>query len=324
MGSNPTLSATGRSQSLTKAMNIGLVGLGKIARDQHLPAIAATDGAALVAIASRNATLEGVDSYSSLRDMLDGVPALDAVVLCQPPEARFDAAKMALAAGKHVFLEKPPGATVSEVQMLVTLAERYQVTLFASWHSRFGAAVAAAKDWISTHTIIGINIQWKEDVRRWHPGQDWIFQPGGFGVFDPGINALSILTEIIREPIRLIDATMHMPINRQAPTAASLQLMTVSDVPITATFDFLQKGPQNWDIFIEAGNDQLHLGAGGNELSINGVVQKVYTSAEYPLMYRHFVNLAASGKSDVDLAPLQLVADAFMRGRMIATDAFDF
>ena len=32
---------------------------------------------------------------------------------------------------------------------------------------------------------------------RWHPGQEWIWQAGGFGVFDPGINALSIVTRIL-------------------------------------------------------------------------------------------------------------------------------
>jgi D-galactose 1-dehydrogenase len=42
-----------------------------------------------------------------------------------------------------------------------------------------------------------VNVIWREDVRVWHPGQDWIWQPGGLGVFDPGINALSIITHIL-------------------------------------------------------------------------------------------------------------------------------
>jgi D-galactose 1-dehydrogenase len=100
------------------SIRLGLVGLGKIARDQHLPAIAATDGIELVAVASRNATAEGVNNYPDLAAMLDGEPGLDAVVLCQPPQFRFEAARDALAAGKHVFLEKPPGASVSEAQAL--------------------------------------------------------------------------------------------------------------------------------------------------------------------------------------------------------------
>ena len=104
---------------MTRSLQFGLVGFGKIARDQHLPAIAKTDGAELVAIASRNAAAEGLHNYPDLDAMLAGEPELDAVILCQPPQARFDSARTALRARKHVFLEKPPGATVSEVEALV-------------------------------------------------------------------------------------------------------------------------------------------------------------------------------------------------------------
>ena len=41
-----------------------------------------------------------------------------------------------------------------------------------------------------------MDIIWHEDVHKWHPGQRWIWEPGGFGVFDPGINAFSIATKI--------------------------------------------------------------------------------------------------------------------------------
>ena len=126
---------------------LGLVGLGKIAQDEHLPAIARTEGAELVAVASRNAKADGVANYPDLAAMLAGKPDLDAIMLCQPPQVRYAAARMALLAGKHVFLEKPPGATLSEVDALVALAEAQGVTLYASWHSRYSAPVAALKAW---------------------------------------------------------------------------------------------------------------------------------------------------------------------------------
>lgn len=188
------------------SIKAGLVGLGKIARDQHLPAIAKIDGIDLVAVASRNAQGEGVNNYPDLGAMLAGEPDMDAVILCQPPQVRYQAARQAILAGKHVFLEKPPGATVSEVDALIALAKANGVTLYASWHSRYAAAVAQAKDWMASRTIERISIQWREDVRHWHPGQPWIWEAGGFGVFDPGINALSILTEIVAEPITLLSA----------------------------------------------------------------------------------------------------------------------
>ncbi|MEO5587803.1 MAG: Gfo/Idh/MocA family oxidoreductase [Novosphingobium sp.] len=307
---------------MSAPVQLGLVGFGKIARDQHVPAIAKTDGIDLVAVASPHSQAPGLRNYHSLEELLAGEPALDAIVLCQPPQVRFEAARTALLAGKHVFLEKPPGATVSEVVALTELANRQGVTLFASWHSRYGSAVPAAKAWVAARTATSVAIAWREDVRVWHPGQDWIWQAGGFGVFDPGINALSILTEVIAEPVRLISAELETPTNRQAPIAARLAMATASGVPIAADFDFLQTGEQTWDIVVEAGGERLCLGHGGNRLSLGGVAQDVGAEAEYPTMYRHFVDLIRARRSDVDVAPLQLVADAFLRGQSSPTEPF--
>ena len=301
----------------------GLVGLGKIARDQHLPAIEKTAGIELVAVASRNAQGEGVNNYPDLDAMLAGEGDLDAIILCQPPQVRYAAARQALLAGKHVFLEKPPGATVSEVDALVTLAGTQGVTLYASWHSRYAAAVAQAKAWIAERTIRNIDIQWREDVRHWHPGQPWIWEPGGFGVFDPGINALSILTEIVPEPVTLLSAELEVPENKQAPIGAALRMATASGAAIDAVFDWRQTGPQTWDIAVETDRGSLLLSEGGNTLRLDGDMQMKAPDEEYPAMYRRFVDLVANGATDVDLAPLRLVADSFLCGRHCPTALFE-
>ncbi|MET0179655.1 MAG: Gfo/Idh/MocA family oxidoreductase [Novosphingobium sp.] len=307
---------------MSDALRLGLVGLGKIARDQHLPAIAATAGVELVAIASRNAEPGPLPVFANVEAMLANGPEIDGVVMCQPPQPRFDAARAALAAGKHVFLEKPPGATVSEVNALVDLAAERGVTLFASWHSRYAAAVAAARDWLAERALLRAKIAWKEDVRVWHPGQAWIFEPGGFGVFDPGINALSILTAVLGEPARVLEARLEVPRNRQAPIAARLQMATASGRPILAEFDFLQTGPQTWDIVLDTDRGRAVLGHGGNTLEIDGAAQPTTAEEEYPAMYRRFAELVGQRHSDVDLAPLQLVADAFLCGRAVPTAEF--
>lgn len=307
---------------MSQNIRLGIVGFGKIARDQHVQAIANTQGIELVAIASRNATLDGVANYRDIDAML-AAGDLEAVALCQPPQARFEAACTAVRAGKHVFLEKPPGATLSEVDALRRLAAQNNVTLFASWHSRFAAGVASAKAWLAERKIERISINWKEDVRHWHPGQEWIWAPGGFGVFDPGINALSILTEIVPEPLRLLDAELETPSNRQAPIAARLQMATLNGASVAATFDFRQTGPQSWDIAVETDRGRLLLGHGGNSLSIDGVEHTLAPEREYAGLYCHFVDLVRTGRSDVDTTPLQIVADAFLRGRTCLTDPFE-
>ena len=49
---------------------------------------------------------------------------VDAVSLCTPPQGRFDQAMAVLRAGRHLMLEKPPGATLSEIAVLEAEAAR--------------------------------------------------------------------------------------------------------------------------------------------------------------------------------------------------------
>lgn len=302
---------------------LAIVGVGKIARDQHIPAIAATGGFTLAATASRNGSVEGVPAFHDIDALLASDITIDAVALCQPPQVRHAAARAAIAAGKHVFLEKPPGATLTEIADLVAAADDARVTLFASWHSRFAAGVELARQWLADKTITAIDIQWKEDVRHWHPGQQWIWEPGGLGVFDPGINALSILTQIVPGAVRMEAASVEFPANRKAPIAARLAMRTPGGAAINAEFDWRQTGPQTWDITVETDAGTLRLSHGGNTLTIDGVAQPLGPEREYAGLYDHFAGLIAAGKSDVATAPLALVADAFLIGDHLTTDAFE-
>ena len=248
--------------------------------------------------------------------MLDAVPELDAVSLCMPPQFRYRAARTALEAGKHVFLEKPPGATVSEVEDLKALADGKGVSLFASWHSRYAPAVEAARRLPRRRpSSKSVAINWKEDVRRWHPNQEWIWQAGGLGVFDPGINALSIATHILPKAFFVTAATLEFPENRDAPIAAQIAFSDADGLAVAADFDWRQTGPQSWDIVAETDAGQMVLSAGGAKLAVGGRIVHEEPEAEYPMLYERFAEIVRAGISDVDLAPLSHVADAFMLGR---------
>lgn len=305
-------------------LQIGLVGIGKIARDQHLPAIERNADFTLAAVASRHAAVDGVPSYSDIAEMIAGGHKLDAVSICTPPRGRFEIARAAIAAGLHVMLEKPPGATVSEVHDLAERAAAAGVTLFATWHSREAAGVDGARDWLAGRHIRSAHIAWREDIRVWHPGQDWILEAGGFGVFDPGINALSIATHILPEALVVESARLGVPAGREAPLTATIGMRHGADTPVSAEFDFLQTGPQSWDIMVETDAGMLGLREGGKFLSIDGVDQPVAGDGEYPRLYRRFADMIAAGTSDVDLRPLQLVADAFLLASRTALPRFDF
>ena len=161
------------------------------------------------------------------------------------------------------------------------------------------------------------------NVRHWHPGQAWIWEPGGLGVFDPGINALSILTYLISGPLRLVEGTLEIPRNRCTPIAAELHLRSLADVPVHAAFDWRQSGPQIWSLTVATDSGRLQLSQGGAVMQVDEGPRLAALPQEYAGIYERFATLMQRGESDVDLLPLRLVADAFMRCRSQAVEAFD-
>ena len=308
---------------MSEPLRIAIIGFGAIARRQHVPAIARTAAATLVAVVDPVTSQTDLPHFRDLEQLLREGPAIDAVALCTPPQVRRVQAAIALAARKHVLLEKPPGATVGELAPLVAAAREAGRTLFATWHSRYSPAVEPARNLLAGRKIARVTIIWKEDVRVWHPGQSWIFEAGGFGVFDPGINALSILTRILPRPVFVTRAELAVPSNREAPIAVELAVSDETDLAGRAEFDFRQTGPATWEIHCETDAGPVALLKGGRQLQDGERLIVDAEKDEYPALYRHFLALTADGKSDVDLAPLQLVADSFMLGRRRFVEAFE-
>ena len=102
---------------------IAIIGIGKIAQDQHLPVIAKNADFRLVGVVSqRGLGAPGVPTFKTPAELYAALPDLDAVAICTPPHVRHRIAREALAAGKHVMLEKPPAATVAEMHDLTASA----------------------------------------------------------------------------------------------------------------------------------------------------------------------------------------------------------
>src|ERR1700752_231835 len=104
-------------------IKIAIVGLGKIARDQHVPTLNANEAFQLMAVASPHAKLGGVPHFPDIETMLQVIPEIEAVAVCTTPQVRYEIAQYALQHDRHVLLEKPPGVTVSEVLALADLAK---------------------------------------------------------------------------------------------------------------------------------------------------------------------------------------------------------
>ena len=305
-------------------IRIAIIGYGKIARDRHVPTIAADPRFELAAVVSPRAPADaGVPAFPSHQALLDAMAGeLDAVAICTPPTVRLGIARPCLAAGLAVLVEKPPAATLGELEEMERLAQRAGRTLFTAWHSQHAAAVASARELLAGKRVRSFHIVWHEDVRKWHPGQEWIWAPGGFGVFDPGINALSIATRIL--PMRLFvrDATLLFPENRQTPIAARIGFDGEPGL-FGADMDWRYTQGERWTIRVETDEGRtVELLDGGARLILDGEPQPVEGPGEYPSLYARFVELIRTRCSEVDREPLRIVADAFLNGRRELVEPF--
>lgn len=301
---------------------IGLVGFGKIARERHAPAIAGNPDFELACVADPHGAAEecGVPGYGSHQALL-ARGQVDVVAVCTPPAARFAVAWDALQAGKHVLLEKPPTATVGELEALVRLAAARGLVLFAAWHSQHNPAVDRAREVLSGRVVTRLRIDWQEDAERYHPGQTWIWEPGGYGVFDAGVNGLSILSRLFGDRLFVRGADLTFMPGRQAPIAAELEFAMQDGADLRGSFDWRGGRPERREIRVEtAAGGAVALTASGGRLVVDGQEVMSGPRAEYPLLYAHFAELLRTGRSEVDCVPLRLVADAFLVGRRLESE----
>jgi len=305
---------------VTFPIPLATIGAGKIARDQHIPAVNGSDTFSLAAVVDPVRPDLGVPAFVSLADLLAHGPAIEAVAICTPPQVRTAIALEAIAAGLHVLLEKPPAATLSEVAAIEAAAQPDR-TVYATWHSRHAPMVAAAREWLAGRTIRSGRLVWREDAHRWHPGQHWLWQPGGLGVFDPTINAFSILTAITDAPWSIARSDFQIPAGLHAPISARLE-MRVGGASVSADLHFHDDDTAEWTIALETEDGTLELRDGGATLSIDGGEARHEGKAEYPAIYAHFAELIAQSRSEIDARPLRLVADAFLLAKISEVETF--
>ena len=298
-----------------KPIRIAIIGFGKIATDQHVPSIQGNPRFELVASSSRSG--KGVGrSFTDWREMIRSVEGLVAVAITTPPEPRYEIARECMLAGLHCLLEKPPTAGLAEIHDLACLAEAQQVSLMTTWHAQHHATVDAAAKALAGKRIASMEILWHEDVRKWHPGQQWIWQPGGFGVFDPGINAFSIATKIFPGSFFVQSADLSVPSDAQTPIAVDAVFTSPqADGPLTASLDWRRSEGEEWTITVKTAEGKtISLENGGTRLLIDGEAREDDGPGEYPDIYRQFVQLIDERRSLVDVAPLRLVADCLLVG----------
>jgi D-galactose 1-dehydrogenase len=280
----------------------------------------------LAACVSTRGTGHGdVPVFKTPAELYRAMPEVKLVAICTPPGVRHAYVRDAIDAGKDVLLEKPPTPTITEFQDLVAYGEKKKRVLFQTWHSRYNAAVDAARLILKDEGVASVRIDWRESVRKWHPGQEWVWEPGGFGVCDPGINAMSIFTRIMPFPVFVESAKLRFPANRQTPVDVEIVFKSGQkhQPQMSAGFNWLEESGEIWTIAIETRKGtQLKLEKGGTVLQVNERETVANPSEEYEAIYERFAKLLKKGKSEMDGSPLLLIGDAFLLGARENVDEF--
>lgn len=132
-------------------VRVGIIGYGFVTKTFHLPLIGATDGIEVAAIASARpevvrAEQPGIAVFDS-PEALVASDAVDVVLIASTNDTHGPYAKLALAAGKHVIVEKPFALDLAEARDLVAAAKAADriVTVFQNrrWDSDFLTVKAA-------------------------------------------------------------------------------------------------------------------------------------------------------------------------------------
>jgi predicted dehydrogenase len=128
--------------------------------------------------------------YRDFREMFEkSGDAIDAVVVSTPDHTHFPAAMHAMAAGKHVYLEKPLAHTFREVDLLIQMAARSAVVTQMGNQGHSGNNFFQFKAWTEAGVIADVTkiVMFMNSERRWHgwkvdgfpsgepmpPGLDW-------------------------------------------------------------------------------------------------------------------------------------------------------
>lgn len=186
-------------------LRMAAIGCGDIAQRRHFPALQAlAHAASLVAIAGRNpartaacAAAFKIPHWTTNPAEIIANPSIDAVLILTPPDTHAHLAEAAIAAGKHVMIEKPLATTAAETRRLATAlhAAPRPVTVMALPH-------AAATEHANVTELLRQNAIGQPtgiECNRSHRGPShagWFYareKAGGGVLLDLGIYGLSTI-----------------------------------------------------------------------------------------------------------------------------------
>ncbi|HEY5229266.1 MAG TPA: Gfo/Idh/MocA family oxidoreductase [Galbitalea sp.] len=224
------------------ALRIGVIGVGNISA-QYFDSFPRLRGLELVAVAdldtaraSHVAAEHGVSALS-VDELLDH-PDVDAVLNLTIPSAHVEVGLRALAAGKHVYAEKPFGLATSSARELLE-AQVGGLRVGSAPDTVLGSGVQTARRALDDGLIgeaVGAAVHWSSAGHElWHPAPAFYYQPGGGPLFDMGPYYLTTLVTLFGPAVRVFGSASRSSRTRTIAQGASAGARVPVDVDTHVT-----------------------------------------------------------------------------------------
>lgn len=297
---------------MTDALAVAVVGLGSAARRIHLPAIAKIPGLRVMGGVDPVADAAGFafPVHRTLTELLAaGRP--DIVAIVTPPDSHYSLIREALAAGAHVFCEKPFVQTLEEGHAVIEAARAAGRHVVVNNEFRFMNVHEAAHGLIGTETfgdLLFVSMHQTFFVTE-ETEKGWRGASQQRTCFEFGTHALDLCRFFFGEEPHAISARMPRPGRPDGPDYLNLIQMEFSgDRVAHITLDRLSRGPHRYlDIRLDGSRACIETRLGGKAEASFGL---------RPGSKRPFARLDLAASASADLYHGE-------RRRRLATDPSD-
>ena len=218
-------------------IRFGIVGTGAIA-PFHAKAIQSIKGAQLVGVASR--TLENAQRFAKEHGApfvaadateLAQRPDIDAIAITTPSALHREPALAAIAAGKHLMIEKPIDATVAGTDEILAAAKAKGVLVGSIFQARFGDGARAIKDALDAGrfgrlVLCSAYVKWHRTPSYYTGWKGKLSLDGGGAVINQAIHAVDLLQWFAGMPSEVFGWTtrcVHTNIESEDTACAALK-----------------------------------------------------------------------------------------------------
>lgn len=191
---------------MSSSIGVALIGAGNIAQSIHLPLLQKMPEVRLEAIVDRQlakarmvADKHKVPLATRSLDEVLRIPSVDAVIVTTSTDAHAEVAMAAIAAGKHVFIERPAARSLAETQNIKVAADEAGVHVMVGMNHRFRPDIAHMKNAIDRGEIGDIFyvkagwVKQRSTDARWMANAD---KSGGGVLVDLGVSVLDMILHI--------------------------------------------------------------------------------------------------------------------------------